>query len=1478
MKKLTALILLAFCCFRSQAFTLINSSYHTIPCTITASETGSYGVWTNGHWVSYPTNWTTSVSVQLITTYSLGFPNMDTVNSYSVSVQFDGFPANFGFGAPDGTGSMSAVSTNGMEVLIISESGGATNQSLTWTWAPGGTAPGVISVLSYFDLAPIIGATMIDSPKCYSCENLPVPHQMAGYMFQSLSASLNVSDSPIAYSPPVGPEIAFAVNYNQKEDLQPTNWTWSNLGDLWNLSYISRIQDDPTQPGADVRVFPMGGGSELYTGFNTNTGAYQLAPYSQATLVRTSTNSYELHYNNGTRLIYDMAAGTSPRSVFLTKIVDATSNQVVCIYETLTNGALRLRQVVDAAQQTNALGYALANDPLKITDITDPFGHTAIFSYIQTNGNLKLAAITDPGLIQSQFQYGPSSFINALTTPYGTTRFSFSDLGTSRTLLATDPMGGTECIQYRVYGVPFASGNFPSGMLIDTNHTDRYNTYYWTKKAWAIGSNDLSQAQITHWAVQNGQIAAIPLSRKNPLEGPIWYNYPGQTDPWGNGIALASPSLIGRVLDDGTSQIVSAAYDQFGNATNTVDSAGRITSFAYAANGVDLLTVAQGPDLLASFNYNSAHLPTTVISDCVTNTMAYAANGLLLHATNGLNQVTHFYYNSVGYLTNVVGPDPRATFSLSYDSAGHVYSLTDSDGYSITNLYDSLNRLTNTTFPDGTSVQSVYTAVKQTAQRGRDKRWSYSNYNANKQLRDFEDPAGRLFHYDYCTCGALSAFSDPLDQVTTWNRDVQGRPFGKIYADASAENTVYEATTSRVKQTIDAAGKTVNLAYGIDDQPRQVSYSEPRTSAVSLAYDTNYSRLVKMVDGIGTNLYTYVPAGQPSAGSLQSIDGPLPNDTITYGYDALGRPSTVQVAGVNSAVQYDTLGRIWWSSNLLGVTTIQYVGATERPALVARPDSLFTAFSYTPVSDGSRLQSMVTTNASGQTIERDDYCYDVRNLITRRTNFVSGITTTWLYDYDLAQELIAATQITNRVLAHRYAYTYDAAGNRRSEQIDSAVSTETPNTLNQLLSQTGGGSVRIEGFINETGSVSIAGVPARMVSPTNFIGAYNVVSSNMTIPITATDLSGNLSSTNINRTFTANGLNTTLTYDKAGNLVSKSSPGQSMSFGWNGTDRCTGITNGNCTTVIAYDGLSRWTRITEFSNGLVTADRRMIWNGLTLAEERDATGTNVVKRFFDNGFWQSGTNYYYIKDHLGSILAVTLANGTIVARFEYDPYGRRIQTAGTLDVDFGFAGLFELSDNCELAVWRIYDPATGRWNSRDPIAEHGGWNLYAYCASNPQNAIDLSGLDQILVIYTNVKYTESHSYLITQANEIFGAPAGHAALAIKDTETGSLTTYGLWPADVEGERLNNVMVNYSSDSPATRAYQYYYAIKLTDEQYKKFMEITKNTPKWTLSHNCAAYASDTFFDVTGIRLSALNEIGLKTPNVLGVSIVHQRNQ
>jgi hypothetical protein len=111
---------------------------------------------------------------------------------------------------------------------------------------------------------------------------------------------------------------------------------------------------------------------------------------------------------------------------------------------------------------------------------------------------------------------------------------------------------------------------------------------------------------------------------------------------------------------------------------------------------------------------------------------------------------------------------------------------------------------------------------------------------------------------------------------------------------------------------------------------------------------------------------------------------------------------------------------------------------------------------------------------------------------------------------------------------------------------------KAPNVVNQLTSRTSGGTIRVAGFLSETGTATIAGVPARMTSTTNFEGDAIIGVGSYSIPVTATDINNNSASSNVVRTFTANGLATTFTYDLVGNQLTKSNSTGVIVLSWAG--------------------------------------------------------------------------------------------------------------------------------------------------------------------------------------------------------------------------------------------------------------------------------------------------------------------------------------
>src|SRR5436190_12926287 len=113
----------------------------------------------------------------------------------------------------------------------------------------------------------------------------------------------------------------------------------------------------------------------------------------------------------------------------------------------------------------------------------------------------------------------------------------------------------------------------------------------------------------------------------------------------------------------------------------------------------------------------------------------------------------------------------------------------------------------------------------------------------------------------------------------------------------------------------------------------------------------------------------------------------------------------------------------------------------------------------------------------------------------------------------------------------------------------------------------------------------------------------------------------------------------------------------------------------------------------------VTA-KTFVWCGTRICEERDATGATVKKRFFAEGEQRVGGsdagNYYYSRDHLGSIREVTDSNGVLKAAYDYDPYGNQVVVDGNMTIDFGYTGnYFHAPSGLNLTLYRAYNPAWG---------------------------------------------------------------------------------------------------------------------------------------------------------------------------------------
>ena len=231
------------------------------------------------------------------------------------------------------------------------------------------------------------------------------------------------------------------------------------------------------------------------------------------------------------------------------------------------------------------------------------------------------------------------------------------------------------------------------------------------------------------------------------------------------------------------------------------------------------------------------------------------------------------------------------------------------------------------------------------------------------------------------------------------------------------------------------------------------------------------------------------------------------------------------------------------------------------------------------------------------------------------------------------------------------------------------------------------------------------------------------------VAVVATDLANNTSTRNFQVTVASADVRS-LVYDNNGNVTARyDSTNTSLSqlYAWDAANRLIKITYADLsTTEFAYDGLGR--RVQEKRNGTVI--KKWVWCDLEMGEEHDASNT-VTKRFYPQGQRNGTANYFYTRDHLGSVREVTDSAGAVQVRYDYDPYGNLTILSGSGASDFCYTGhYYHALSGLHLAPYRTYDSNLGKWLSRDPIGEEGpdGPNLYTYVSNDPVNGVDPLGL------------------------------------------------------------------------------------------------------------------------------------------------------
>jgi RHS repeat-associated protein len=419
----------------------------------------------------------------------------------------------------------------------------------------------------------------------------------------------------------------------------------------------------------------------------------------------------------------------------------------------------------------------------------------------------------------------------------------------------------------------------------------------------------------------------------------------------------------------------------------------------------------------------------------------------------------------------------------------------------------------------------------------------------------------------------------------------------------------------------------------------------------------------------------------------------LPEDTIAFSYDALGRLLSADDGDSNLTFSYDLLGRLVESTAAaLALPATTYSKSYDAAGQVeSLSDGLGFDLAYSHDEIGN-LSSITLPDLSQIVFGYDGNGREIS------TGFPGGLEAA--RSYDLGGNLAALTYRVGTAEFLSFERSYDGLGRLSTENESSLVTNYQYDPIFQLLSETSPGFANSYDYDAEGNPTATPRSQASVIDDANRILEDDLFSYSY-------DLNGNM----ISKTEKTGGLTTSFSYDSLDRLVAVSLPdGRALSY--------------------RYDALGR--RIERNIEGAI---ERYRYDGDNLVQQFDGAGN--LSANFVHGQGQDrilvqlqGTEVInYITDVLGSVRILTDVSGQILNQYDYDSFGQPIQELETRANLIRFAGRpWEAALGLSDLRARWYDPALGRFLSQDPLGfGSGSSNLYSYVFNSPVNYRDPDG-------------------------------------------------------------------------------------------------------------------------------------------------------
>lgn len=664
---------------------------------------------------------------------------------------------------------------------------------------------------------------------------------------------------------------------------------------------------------------------------------------------------------------------------------------------------------------------------------------------------------------------------------------------------------------------------------------------------------------------------------------------------------------------------------------------------------------------------------------------------------NALSQTTSEYKNTVNAETGLV------------ETTSDIVTVTYE--YDVWNQQVKVTENINTTRNTITTV--VYDALGRVVSVAEDDELTAYTYDSNDNILTVTE-GEEVTTYTYSDNGNLVSRTNPNGTVASYVYDSYGNLTNHAFNGyAFTYNTLGSILTANSE-----SGQLVNYTYSstVEQDVLNANFGNGQ----SIVYDYNEEGEI-----------TAIKLGEGTKYGYEYLETTDENGEVTKEWAEL----TDYASGIKKVIEESKLT----VNDLVG----NFIYSVES---VSKDEEIEDSFNGTVTTIGSDVYTLVMEEnndifkTNGTTDFTKEYTY-VNDELNK--TYTAGITTS--YDYN-AENFISILENTLNDVSQVYGYAYDENGNITTETLtttskdENGATVETNEAIHytyddkeQLISAETS-SIKYEYTYDDRGNI-LTKKEYLISLDENNEKVYTLIEANTDTYAYDETWQDKLISYNAQ----------SITYDAVGNptnymgnTLTWTMGRQLASFGSN-----------------TYTYNEEGIRTSKTVNGVKTT---FLLDGYNVIEQTD--GTTTLHFFYGSngeviGFRYNGNDYFYVKNAMSDIIAITDSNKNIVAEYRYDPWGKVIDEENLTAIGnlnpFRYRSYYYDSDiKMYYLQSRYYDAEVGRFINCDDVSYIGvtesevSYNPFVYCENDSINHYDSNGFWSADLHYgRNSKYKNS---------------------------------------------------------------------------------------------------------------------------------------